>query len=141
MKTQALLALAAFTLSACTQRGTPNEASGQEGVPGFEYSSPNATLAQAAQPVDVRTSIAEDGSSLKVIFSLRNSTTRQHYAKYTVVWLDGDGAPLPGAIEVARQVTLPVGVSNFSAVATSPRAKKFRIIISETSGSGRGSEK
>ena len=132
MKTQILPALAAFTLIACTQPGTPNEASGQEGVPGFEYSSPNSTLAEAAQPVDVRTAIAEDGSSLKVIFSLRNTTRNQQYAKYTGVWLDAEGAPLPGVIEVARQVTLPVGTTNFSAVATSPRAKKYRIIISET---------
>lgn len=132
MKTPIALALAALTLTGCTQRGTPNEVSAQEGVPGFEYNSPNMTLAQAAQPVDVKSVIAEDGSSLKVIFSLRNTTTRLQYAKYTVVWLDENGAPLPGVIEVARQVTLPVGTSNFSAVATSPRAKKYRIIISET---------
>ncbi len=130
MKTHALLALAALAFTGCTQTGTPNEASGQEGS-GVEYSSPNFTLAQAAQVTDVRTTIAEDGSSLKVVFGLRNSTTRQQYAKYTVVWLDENGAPVPGAIEIARQVTLPVGTKNFSAVATSPRAKKFRIIVSE----------
>ena len=85
-----------------------------------------------AEVVSVNSTIAEDGSSLKLVITVRNNSNEQQYAKYTITWLDDAGAPVTGAVEITRQITLPTGRTTFAAVATSPRAKKYKLLISET---------
>jgi uncharacterized protein YcfL len=130
MKRLLLPALAAL-LAGCSTSTTSNEVHGAEGG-SYDYIAANSTLARVAEVLSVNSTIAEDGSSLKLVITIRNNSNEQQYAKYTVTWLDDDGAPVAGAVEVTRQITLPTGRTTFSAVATSPRAKKYKLLISET---------
>jgi uncharacterized protein YcfL len=130
MNKSIITALAAL-LAGCSTSTTSNEIHGAEGG-NYEYIAANSTLARVAEVLSVNSTIAEDGSSLKLVITIRNNSNVQQYAKYTVSWLDDAGAPIAGALEVTRQVTLPTGRSMFSAVATSPRAKKYKLLISET---------
>jgi uncharacterized protein YcfL len=124
-------ALTAALLAGCSTSTTSNEVHGSEGG-SYEYIAANSTLSRVAEVLSVNSTIAEDGSSLKLVVTVRNNSNAQQYAKYTVTWLDESGAPVAGALEVTRQVTLPTGRSTFSAVATSPRAKKYKLLLSET---------
>jgi uncharacterized protein YcfL len=131
MNKSILPALAAALLAGCSTSTTTNVIHGAEGG-SYEYIAANSTLARVAEVLSVNSTIAEDGSSLKLVITVRNNSNEQQYAKYTVTWLDDAGAPVAGALEVTRQVTLPSGQSTFFAVATSPRAKKYKLLISET---------
>jgi len=122
--------LAAALLVGCSTSTTSNEVHGNEGG-SYEYIAAHSTLARVAEVVSVSPTTAEDGSSLKLVITLRNNSNSQQYAKYTITWLDEAGAPVAGALEVARQITLPTGRTIFSAVATSPRARKYKLLISE----------
>lgn len=124
-------ALTAALLVGCSTATTSNEVHGSEGG-NYEYIAANSTLSRVAEILSINSTIAEDGSSLKLVVTIRNNSNEQQYAKYTVTWLDEAGAPVAGALEITRQVTLPTGRSTFSAVATSPRAKKYKLLISET---------
>ena len=47
-------------------------------------------------------------------------------------WLDKDGAPIQGALPVARAATVPaLGYASQVAVATHPKAVGFRISLTE----------
>ncbi len=122
--------LAAALLVGCSTSTTSNEVHGNEGG-SYEYIAAHSTLARVAEVVSVSPTTAEDGSSLKLVITLSNNSNSQQYAKYTITWLDEAGAPVAGALEVARQITLPTGRTTFSAVATSPRARKYKLLISE----------
>ena len=124
-------ALAAALLVGCSTSTTSNEVHGAEGG-SYEYIAANSTLSRVAEVVSVNSTIAEDGSSLKLVITVRNNSNEQQYAKYTITWLDDAGAPVTGAVEITRQITLPTGQTTFAAVATSPRAKKYKLLISET---------
>lgn len=126
-----LPALLAALLVGCSTSTTSNEVHGSEGG-NYEYIAANSTLSHVAEVLSVNSTVAEDGSSLKLVITMRNNSNEQQYAKYMVTWLDDAGAPVAGAAEVTRQITLPTGRTTFSAVATSPRAKKYKILISET---------
>lgn len=123
--------LAATLLVGCSTSTTSNEVHGTE-AGSYEYIAANSTLSHVAEVVSVTPTVAEDGSSLKLVVTVRNNSNSQQYAKYTITWLDEAGAPVPGAIEIARQITLPTGRTTFSAVATSPRARKYKLLLSET---------
>ncbi len=131
MKNTLIPALAAALLVGCSTSTTSNEVHGTEGG-SYEYVAANNTLSRVAEIVSVNPTIAEDGSSLKLVVTVRNNTNQQQYAKYTVTWLDEAGAPAAAAMEITRQTTLPTGRTTFAAVATSPRAKKYKLLISET---------
>lgn len=130
MKSSITPILTAALLVGCSTSTTSNEVHGNEGG-SYEYIAAHSTLARVAEVVSVNSAIAEDGSSLKLVVTLRNNSNSQQYAKYTITWLDESGAPVPGALEIARQITLPTGRTTFSAVATSPRARKYKLLISE----------
>lgn len=123
--------LAAILMAGCYTKTTSNEIHGSEGG-SYEYIAANSTLAHVAEVLSVNSTIAEDGSSLKLVITMRNNSNERQFAKYTVTWLDDSGAPVPGASEITRQITLPTGRTTFAAVATSPRAKKYKLLISET---------
>ena len=126
-----LPARAAALLVGCSTSTTSNEIHGSEGG-SYEYIAANSTLSRVAEVLSVDSTIAEDGSSLKLVITIRNNSNEQQYAKYTVTWLDDAGAPVAGAVAVTRQITLPTGRTSFATVATSPRAKKYKLLISET---------
>lgn len=131
LKSSLIPALTAALLVGCSTSTTSNEVHGAEGG-SYEYIAANSTLARVAEVQSVNSTIAEDGSSLKLVVTIRNNSNEQQYAKYAVTWLDDDGAPVQGATTITRQITLPTGRTTFAVVATSPRAKKYKLLISET---------
>ena len=96
MKKSVLPALAAALLVGCSTSTTSNEIHGAEGG-SYEYIAANSTLSRVAEVLSVDSTIAEDGSSLKLVITIRNNSNEQQYAKYTVTWLDEAGAPVAGA--------------------------------------------
>ena len=64
-----------------------------------------------------------------------NATRTAQPLNYRVEWLDKEGFPIQGAVVVARTITVPaLGYETAVAVATHPKARKFRIELTEING-------
>jgi len=100
--------------------------------PGFLVVASNRLLADSARPTELKRGVAEDGQSLKITLLLANATGDAQRLNYRVEWLDKDGAPIQGALPVARAATVPaLGYTSLTAVATHPKAAGFRISLTE----------
>jgi uncharacterized protein YcfL len=128
-----LLALtAAFCAGCASSSHVATQIVGSEEAPGFLVVATNTRFADSARPTELKRGVAEDGSSLKITLLIANATNEAQRLNYRVEWLDKDGAPIQGALPVARAATVPaLGYTNVSAVATHPKAASFRISLTE----------
>lgn len=128
-----LALLAAALCAACTSSSNvaTQIVSGDE-PSGFIVVATNPRLADGARPTELKRGVAEDGQSLKITLLLANATNEATRLNYRVEWLDKDGAPIQGALPVARAATVPaLGYASVTAVATHPKAAGFRISLTE----------
>ena len=129
-----LLALVAAALCAgcASSSDVATQLVSSDEQPGFLIVASNRRLADSARPTELRRGVAEDGQSLKVTLLLANTTADAQRLNYRVEWLDKDGAPIQGALPVARAATVPaLGYASLTAVATHPKAAGFRIWLTE----------
>ena len=131
-----LALLAAALLAGCAS--STNQATqvvSTDDAPGFLVVATNPTFADSARPTELKVGVAEDGVSTKVSLLLANATRTAQPLNWRIEWLDKDGFPIQGAVVVARTVTVPaLGYESIVAVATSPKAAKFRIELTEING-------
>ena len=131
-----LALLAAALLAGCAS--STNQATqvvSSDDAPGFLVVATNPTFADSARPTELKVGVAEDGVSTKVSLLLANATRTAQPLNWRIEWLDKDGFPIQGAVVVARTVTVPaLGYETIVAVATSPKAAKFRIELTEING-------
>lgn len=131
-----LALLAAALLAGCAS--STNQATqvvSTDDAPGFLVVATNPTFADSARPTELKVGVAEDGVSTKVSLLLANATRTAQPLNWRIEWLDKDGFPIQGAVVVARTVTVPaLGYETIVAVATSPKAAKFRIELTEING-------
>jgi uncharacterized protein YcfL len=128
-----LAALAAALLAGCaTSSDVATQIVASDEPPGFLVVATNPRFADAARPTELKRGVAEDGQSLKITLLLANATNAAERLNYRVEWLDKDGAPIQGALPVARAATVPaLGYTSITAVATHPKAAGFRISLTE----------
>lgn len=134
---KSLLALLAATLLAgcATSSNQATQVVAIDEPPGFLVVATNPTFADSARPTELKTGVAEDGASTKVSLLLANATRAAQPLNWRIEWLDKDGFPIQGGVVVARTLTVPaLGYASVVAVATSPKAVKFRIQLTETDG-------
>lgn len=131
-----LALLAAALLAGCAS--STNQATqvvSTDDAPGFLVVATNPTFADSARPTELKVGVAEDGVSTKISLLLANATRTAQPLNWRVEWLDKEGFPIQGAVVVARTVTVPaLGYETIVAVATSPKAAKFRIELTEING-------
>ncbi len=102
---------------------------------GFVIVATNPTFADSARPTEVKVGVAEDGTSTKVSLLLANATRTAQPLNWSIEWLDKDGFPIQGNVVVARTITVPaLGYETVVAVATSPKAVKYRFQLTEIHG-------
>jgi uncharacterized protein YcfL len=119
-------------LVGCSNPDVTNEIAPALNAAGFVYDSPNVLLSRSFEPVSLVNGRTEDGAFIKFTLNIRNVSSRRESFNYSVIWSDDSGAAVPGAAKVSRTVTLNVGEqTTISAVSTSPRATRYRIILSE----------
>lgn len=119
-------------LLGCANPELSNEITPAQNSAGFVYDAPNVLLSRSFEPVSLVNGRTEDGSFVKFTLNIRNVASRRESFNYSVIWTDDSGAAVPGAIKVGRAVTLNSGENiTLSAVSTSPRATRYRIILSE----------
>lgn len=128
-----LALLAAALCAACTSSSdVATQIVGSDEPPGFLVVATNARFADSARPTEIKRGLAEDGQSLKITLLLANATSEAQRLNTRVEWLDKDGAPIQGALPVARAATVPaLGYASITAVATHPKAASFRISLTE----------
>jgi uncharacterized protein YcfL len=128
-----LTLLAAGLLAGCaTSSHQATQVVSSDEPPGFLVVATNPTLADSARPTEVKLGTAEDGVSTKVSVLLANATRSAQQINWRVEWLDKEGFPLQGQVVVARAATVPaLGYQTIVAVATSPKAAKFRLQLTE----------
>lgn len=128
-----LLALAAACLAGCASSShVATQVVSSDEPPGFLVVATNPRFADSARPTEVKRGLAEDGQSLKITLLLANATNEAQRLNVRVEWLDKDGAPIQGALPVARAATVPaLGYASQVAVATHPKAVGFRISLTE----------
>lgn len=131
-----LACLAAALLAGCaTSSHQATQIVASDDAPGFLVVATNPTFADSARPTEIKVGVAEDGASTKISLLLANATRTAQPLNYRVEWLDKEGFPIPGAVVVARTITVPaLGYETAVAVATHPKARKFRIELTETGG-------
>ena len=133
MNLRSIVPALAVLLAGCassTQQATQIVSSDE--APGFIVVATNPEFADSAKPTEVKVGTAEDGVSRKVSVLLANATKTAQPLNWRVEWLDAEGFPIQGQIVVARTVTVPaLGYQTIVAVATSPKATKFRIQLTE----------
>ncbi len=126
-----LLSLLSLLLG-CSNPDLSNEITPAQNASGFVYDSPNPMLNLAFEPVSLVNGRTEDGSFLKFTLTIRCISSRRSSFNYSVIWTDDSGAAVPGAAKISRVVTLNSGEhATLSAVSTSPRATRYRILLSE----------
>jgi uncharacterized protein YcfL len=119
-------------LVGCSNPDLCNEIAPAQNAAGFVYDSPNVLLSRSFEPVSLVNGRTEDGAFLKFTLVIRNVASRRESCNYSVIWTDDSGAAGPGAVKVSRTVTLNSGETiTLAAVSTSPRASRYRIILSE----------
>jgi uncharacterized protein YcfL len=119
-------------LVGCANPDLSNEITPAQNSTGFVYDSPNVLLSRSFEPVSLVNGRTEDGSFLKFTLVMRNIASRRESFNYSVIWTDDSGAAVPGAVKVSRTVSLNSGeTTTLSAISTSPRATRYRIILSE----------
>jgi uncharacterized protein YcfL len=128
-----LALLAAGLLAGCaTSSHQATQIVSSDEPPGFLVVATNPAFADSARPTEVKLGKAEDGVSAKVSLLLANATRSAQSLNWRVEWLDAEGFPIQGQAVVARTVTVPaLGYQTVVAVATSPKAAKFRIQLTE----------
>jgi uncharacterized protein YcfL len=128
-----LALLAAALCAACTSTSdVATQIVASDEAPGFLVVATNRIFADSARPTELKRGVAEDGQSLKITLLLANATPDAQRLNYRVEWLDKDGAPIQGALPVARAATVPaLGYASLTAVATHPKAASFRITLTE----------
>ncbi len=131
-----LALLAAALLAGCaTSSNQATQIVSSDEAPGFLIVATNPDFADSARPTEVKVGVAEDGASTKISLLLANATRTAQPLNYRVEWLDQEGFPIQGAVVVARTITVPaLGYETAVAVATHPKAKKFRIELTEING-------
>jgi len=128
-----LALLAAGVLAGCaTSSHQATQVVSSDEPPGFLIVATNPDFADSARPTELRLGKAEDGVSTKVSLLLANATRTAQPLNWRVEWLDAEGFPIQGQAVVARSATVPaLGYHTVVAVATSPKAVKFRIQLTE----------
>lgn len=128
-----LALLAAALIAGCTSSSdVATQIVASDEPPGFLVVATNPRFADSARPTEIKRGVAEDGQSLKVTLLLANATNDAQRLNTRVEWLDKDGAPIQGALPVARAATVPaLGYTSVTAVATHPKAAGFRIWLTE----------
>lgn len=131
-----LACLAAALVAGCaTSSNQATQIVASDEAPGFLVVATNPTFADSARPTEIKVGVAEDGASTKISLLLANATRTAQPLNYRVEWLDKEGFPIQGAVVVARTITVPaLGYETAVAVATHPKARKFRIELTEING-------
>lgn len=119
----------------CATSGTATLIVPSDEPGGFTVVSVNPSLSRGAEPVELKRGVAADGSTPKISLLLQNSTSWAQRLNYRVEWLDEQDMVLPGQVDVVRPVTVPSGsYQSIDSVAPSPRARRFRLWLTETGG-------